>query len=199
MWQAGRERLAGTILAGVGALLLAERFAPDLVAVLAAGAGALAVLVGLILRSGSLLALGGVLAGAGAGLLLAQADGGTDAVARLLAGAGAGLAGAAVLAGLLRIGRRRLRALLLGAAVAAVGVLLPAALPGAEADAAVGDLWPVALVAAGLLLLVAARPGLPGPDDVTALWPLVADDAVGDVDADDWAPGPPIRLDDGRG
>ncbi|MFO1539743.1 MAG: hypothetical protein ACKOTZ_04750, partial [Chloroflexota bacterium] len=105
----------------------------------------------------------------------------------------------AVLAGLLRIGRRRLRALLLGAAVAAAGVLLPAAAPGAEVDATFADLWPLALVGAGLLLVLAARPDLPGPDDVTAWWPTIADDGAADPGADDWAPGPPIRREDAGG
>ncbi|MFO1540619.1 MAG: hypothetical protein ACKOTZ_09315, partial [Chloroflexota bacterium] len=88
MWTAGRERLAGTILAGVGALLLAERLAADRVAALLVAAGVLAFVAGLLRRSGSALALGGVVGGAGAGLLGAQAGGGWVGVARVLAGSG---------------------------------------------------------------------------------------------------------------
>lgn len=192
MWRAGRERLAGAGLVLAGLLALAERAAPDLLPYLPGAIGLLLLVGALALRSSSLLVAGGLLAGAGAGLLVARSAEPALALPAVLAGAGAGLLGAAVIAFLLRIDGRRRRVVLSGALLVGIAVLIPAT----DRSIALGRLlaawWPAALVVAGALVWLRAQPDLAGPDDETIEWSPVPDEALPEPDPDGWTPGPPI-------
>lgn len=161
--QRNDQWVGGAILIAIGLAFLAGQYVEDAgrFIVLAIGLGLLVVFA--VTRNPGALIGGGIVSGVGVGVLGASVTDGDVAGAIVLFSIGGGFAFVWLVGTLLRFEETRLWPLIPAAILILIGA---AVLAGPETSSAVEDLWPVGLIALGIIVLLAGmrrRPSIGGP------------------------------------
>lgn len=148
--------VGGAVLIAIGAGLLLGQLVEDAEQFILLGIGlALLVLFAVSRNPGALIG-GGIVTGLGAGVLVAANTEGDIAGAAVMFGLGLGFIGVWLVGQLMRIKETTIWPLIPGAILVVLGFVV---LAGSETAQAFELLWPVALIAMGVVVLVAAVRG----------------------------------------
>lgn len=148
--------VGGAVLIAIGAGLLLGQLVEDAEQFILLGIGlALLVLFAVSRNPGALIG-GGIVTGLGAGVLVAANTEGDIAGAAVIFGLGLGFIGVWLVGQLMRIKETTIWPLIPGAILVVLGFVV---LAGSETAQAFELLWPVALIAMGVVVLVAAVRG----------------------------------------
>lgn len=145
--------VGGAVLIAIGAGLLLGQVFGDAGQFVLIGIGIVLLLLFAVSRNPGTLIGGGIVTGLGAGVLVAANTSGDISGAAVLFGLGLGFVGVWLVGTLLRIPETKVWPLIPGAILVVIGF---AVLAGPEAAEALGWLWPLALIGAGVVVIAAA-------------------------------------------
>jgi hypothetical protein len=152
----GREIVPGLVLIGIGVAFLVSRIVPGAGIYVVLGIG-IALLVGFfITRSPGLLIPGGIVSGVGLGIVLTEAYGGDVGGGLFLLSLGGGFLLVTLLSALFRPEPAYWWALIPGGILVTIGLVTLAGTQGEQVRQLIGDLWPLALIAIGVIVVIGA-------------------------------------------
>jgi hypothetical protein len=148
--------VGGAVLIAIGAGLLLGQLVEDAEQFILLGIGLTLLVLFAVSRNPGALIGGGIVTGLGAGVLVAANTEGDIAGAAVMFGLGLGFIGVWLVGMLMRINETTIWPLIPGAILVVLGFVV---LAGSETAQAFELLWPVALIAIGVVVLVAAVRG----------------------------------------
>jgi hypothetical protein len=148
--------VGGAVLIAIGAALLLGQLVGETGQFVLLGLGLVLLLLFAVSRNPGTLIGGGIVTGLGAGVLVAANTDGDIAGAAVMFGLGLGFIGVWLVGMLMRIKETTIWPLIPGAILVVLGFVV---LAGSETAQAFELLWPVALIAIGVVVLVAAVRG----------------------------------------
>lgn len=148
--------VGGAVLIAIGAGLLLGQLVEDAEQFILLGIGLTLLVLFAVSRNPGALIGGGIVTGLGAGVLVAANTEGDIAGAAVIFGLGLGFIGVWLVGQLMRIKETTIWPLIPGAILVVLGFVV---LAGSETAQAFELLWPVALIAMGVVVLVAAVRG----------------------------------------
>jgi len=148
--------VGGAVLIAIGAGLLLGQLVEDAEQFILLGIGLTLLVLFAVSRNPGALIGGGIVTGLGAGVLVAANTEGDIAGAAVMFGLGLGFIGVWLVGMLMRINETTIWPLIPGAILVVLGFVV---LAGSETAQAFELLWPVALIAIGVVVLVAAMRG----------------------------------------
>lgn len=148
--------VGGAVLIAIGAGLLLGQLVEDAEQFILLGIGLTLLVLFAVSRNPGALIGGGIVTGLGAGVLVAANTEGDIAGAAVMFGLGLGFIGVWLVGMLMRINETTIWPLIPGAILVVLGFVV---LAGSETAQAFELLWPVALIAMGVVVLVAAVRG----------------------------------------
>jgi len=148
--------VGGAVLIAIGAGLLLGQLVEDAEQFILLGIGLTLLVLFAVSRNPGALIGGGIVTGLGAGVLVAANTEGDIAGAAVMFGLGLGFIGVWLVGMLMRIKETTIWPLIPGAILVVLGFVV---LAGSETAQAFELLWPVALIAIGVVVLVAAMRG----------------------------------------
>ncbi len=148
--------VGGAVLIAIGAGLLLGQLVEDAEQFILLGIGLTLLVLFAVSRNPGALIGGGIVTGLGAGVLVAANTEGDIAGAAVMFGLGLGFIGVWLVGMLMRIKETTIWPLIPGAILVVLGFVV---LAGSETAQAFELLWPVALIAIGVVVLVAAVRG----------------------------------------
>ena len=148
--------VGGAVLIAIGAGLLLGQLVEDAEQFILLGIGLTLLVLFAVSRNPGALIGGGIVTGLGAGVLVAANTEGDIAGAAVMFGLGLGFIGVWLVGQLMRIKETTIWPLIPGAILVVLGFVV---LAGSETAQAFELLWPVALIAIGVVVLVAAMRG----------------------------------------
>jgi hypothetical protein len=148
--------VGGAVLIAIGAGLLLGQLVEDAEQFILLGIGLTLLVLFAVSRNPGALIGGGIVTGLGAGVLVAANTEGDIAGAAVMFGLGLGFIGVWLVGQLMRIKETTIWPLIPGAILVVLGFVV---LAGSETAQAFELLWPVALIAMGVVVLVAAVRG----------------------------------------
>lgn len=149
---ADRDRdplIGGLVLIAIGALLLAGNWVPGVATLIPLAVGIVLLVLFVARRQFGLLVAGCIVSGVGVGVALASRTGGTDAGALVLLSMAGGFASIWLVARLAELPEPAAWSLVPAAILGSIGALLLVGIDGV----AIGDWWPLVLVALGVLVI----------------------------------------------